>query len=128
KSDRPRLRLSMKALSDAPAPVTIEQGQVLVGTVSKIESYGIFVDTPKGTGLVPTRELGLPRGADARRAFPIGEEVRVVTLGQSEGGRLTLSIGRVAGVEERQNYRDFAQAGAAGQAASLGTFADLMRG
>src|SRR5690606_14606503 len=58
------------------------------------------------------RELGVPRGADFRKKFPVGSEVQVVFVSRGEGGKVTFSIARVAGVEERANYREFTQRGA----------------
>jgi small subunit ribosomal protein S1 len=115
KGPHPRLRLSLKARQQAPESPTPEAGEILTGTVSKVTSFGVFVDTPKGSGLVPVRELGIPRGADYRKKFPVGAEVRVVFVGRGEGGKVTFSVARVAGVEERANYREFTQRG--GQAA-----------
>jgi small subunit ribosomal protein S1 len=111
KAGQPRLRLSLKALVEAPKQIIPEAGEILTGVVSKLTTFGVFVDTPKGSGLVPSRELGIVRGSDHRKQFPVGKEVQVVLLSRDDGGRLTFSIERVAGVEERQNYRDFAEQG-----------------
>ena len=124
----PKLRLSLRARTEAPEVAKLDASEVLTGTVSKLGAAGVFVETPKGTGLVPVRELGLPRGSDFRRSFPLGTEVQVVLVNQDNNGRLTFSISRVAGVEERRNYQDFAksQGNATPQASSLGTFGALL--
>ncbi len=125
----PKLRLSLKARVDAPASPTIEEGEVLAGKVSQLSAAGVFVETPKGTGLVPVRELGLPRGADFRRAFPVDTEVRVVLINKDHNGRLTFSMSRVAGVEERHNYSEFAKSqskGGPSKAANVGSFGALL--
>jgi small subunit ribosomal protein S1 len=135
KGGSPRLRLSLKALIDAPVVIIPEAGEVLEGTVSKLGSFGIFVDTSKGSGLVPVRELGIPKGADFRKQFPVGKVVQVVLVTRDEQGRITFSIERVASVEERRNYRDFAQTASKGQAnagqstpdASVGSFGELLQ-
>jgi small subunit ribosomal protein S1 len=63
-------------------------GAVLAGTVERFESFGVFVRLGPGqTGLVPTAELGLARGADARKQFPLGSEMKVAVLSVEEGGR-----------------------------------------
>jgi small subunit ribosomal protein S1 len=132
KGAAPKLRLSLRALQEAAAPAESsepERGEVLEGTVSQVTQYGVFVDTPKGKGLVPTRELGTPRGSDARRMFPIGKPVSVVLVSKDASRGLTFSMSRVADVEERQNYRDFARAQRAhrDEPAGLGSFGALLR-
>jgi small subunit ribosomal protein S1 len=129
KGPYPRLRLSMKALTEAPQAPSLDAGEVLEGTVSKLGNSGIFVETQKGTGMVPLRELGLPRGADHRRAFPVGTAVRVVLLNRDASGRIAFSISRVASVEERQNYREFTTSSrqTADQPGAMGTFGQLLR-
>jgi small subunit ribosomal protein S1 len=66
KSPVPKLRLSIKALSHAPELPRVAPDEVLAGTVAKVGSFGVRVSTPKGEGLVPMRELGVPRGSDHR--------------------------------------------------------------
>lgn len=126
--ENPRLRLSLRALAAADSPEP-QKGEVLEATVSKVATFGVFVETSKGPGLVPTRELGTPRGSDARRQFPVGKSVRVVLVSSDPNRGVTFSISRVAGVEERENFRDFtrAQKERAGDSASLGSFGALLR-
>jgi small subunit ribosomal protein S1 len=63
-------------------------GAVLTGTVERIESFGVFVRLGPGqTGLVHTAELGTSRGADHRRMFPVGSEMKVLVLAIEDGGR-----------------------------------------
>jgi small subunit ribosomal protein S1 len=67
---------------------TVAVGAVLTGTVERVEPFGVFVRLGPGqTGLVPTAELGTARGADPRRTFPAGSEMKVLVLGIEEGGR-----------------------------------------
>jgi small subunit ribosomal protein S1 len=132
KGPHPKLRLSVRALEQAPRAVVPEAGEILTGTVSKLSGAGVFVETEKGTGLVPARELGIPRGADFRRMFPLGKEVQVVLVNrEGASGRLTFSISRVAGVEEEQNYTAFARSQGQRPAAStveeVGSFGALLR-
>jgi small subunit ribosomal protein S1 len=123
---QPRIELSMKALVPIERSQAPERNQVVTGTVAKAVPGGILVDTERGTGLVPARELGLPRGADHRRAFPVGKEVRVVVLNQDSGGKLSFSISKVAAVEERQNYANYGHGGSA-SSGKLGSFGELLR-
>ena len=63
-------------------------GAVLTGTVDRVESFGVFVRLGPGqTGLVPNAELGTTRGADHRKMFPTGSEMKVLILGIEDGGR-----------------------------------------
>jgi small subunit ribosomal protein S1 len=132
KGSAPKLRLSLRALTEPSAPVQgsePERGEVLEGTVSKVTQFGVFVDTAKGTGLVPTRELGTPRNSDNRRMFPLGKPVSVVLVSKDPSRGMTFSMSRVADVEERQNFRDFSRAQKAhrDEPAVLGSFGALLR-
>jgi small subunit ribosomal protein S1 len=130
KGAAPKLRLSLRALSDRPATeAEPERGEVLEGTVSKVTPFGVFVDTAKGTGLVPTRELGTPKNSDNRRMFPIGKVVSVVLVSKDASRGVTFSMSRVANVEERQNYREFSrtQKSQKDEPSTLGSFGALLR-
>jgi len=76
---------------------------VLTGTVERIEPFGVFVRLGPGqTGLVPSVELGTARGADHRKAFPVGSELKVLVLGIEEGGRrIRLSYVQALAQEEK---------------------------
>jgi small subunit ribosomal protein S1 len=84
------------ALALAPEGTAIGQelesavtiGAVLTGTIDRVETFGVFVRVGPGqTGLVPNAELGTTRGADHRKMFPTGSEMKVLVLGIEEGGR-----------------------------------------
>jgi small subunit ribosomal protein S1 len=82
----------------------------LEATVARALNHGVLVDTSKGSGLVPLKELGLPPGADHRRAYPTGKTLRVVLLSRDgKDGKLRFSAVGVLGVEERRNYKEFSQ-------------------
>jgi small subunit ribosomal protein S1 len=67
---------------------TVAVGAVLVGAVDRVEPFGVFVRLGPGqTGLVPNAELGTQRGADHRKLFPAGSEMKVLVLAIEEGGR-----------------------------------------
>jgi small subunit ribosomal protein S1 len=133
KGQHPKLRLSLKALSaeGAPRAARADENEVLEGTVSRYTPAGVIIDTPKGSGLVPTRELGLPHQADHRRVFPVGKKVTVVLMNRDNGRGLTFSISRVDRVQERANYQAFTRAmqgpSAQAPASSFGSFGDLLR-
>jgi small subunit ribosomal protein S1 len=119
-----RVRLSMKARADAPEAPSIAVDEVLTAVVVKAAGGGVIVSTAKGEGLVPLSELGLPPGSDHRRAYPAGRELQVVVVQRDASrGRLRFSAVGVARVEERKNFRDFAQS----SAGSLGSLGDVLR-
>jgi small subunit ribosomal protein S1 len=125
-----RVRLSIKARTQAPikaAPPAPDE--LLTGTVSRLTNFGVFVQTPKGEGLVPVRELGLAPGSDHRRAFPVGKTVTVVLVSSDPAsGKLRFSVSGVASVEERRNYRDYSARDSAGStAAGFGSLGDVFR-
>jgi len=108
----------------------VKIGAIVTGAVERIEQYGIFVQIDgtkgrSGRGLVPNAEIGVPRGTDLRKAFPEGTKVTAKVLETGEG-RLRLSIKGAAADEERGDFE--AARGKAGAPASLGTFADLLKG
>ena len=114
----------------ASTSASVKVGSVVTGVVDRIEQYGVFVqiDGTKGRaghGLVPQAELGVPRGTDLRKAFPEGTKVTAKVL-ETGDGRLRLSIKGAKDAEERADYE--AARGKANVPASLGTFADLLKG
>lgn len=122
------IRLSLKALSAAPesqGSPAADKEEVLEGEVSRHVPNGVIVKTAKGEGLVPLRELDLPPGADHRRAYPVGRKLEVVLVARDpQSGKLRFSVGQVANVVERKNYKEFSSHGAKG--ASLGSLGDLL--
>lgn len=123
------IRLSLKALSAAPEAqpqAAPEKDEVLSGEVTRHVPNGVIVKTAKGEGLVPSRELDLPPGADHRRAYPLGRKLEVVLVARDpSSGKLRFSVGQVADVVERKNYREFSSGGAK-KGGSLGSLGDLL--
>jgi small subunit ribosomal protein S1 len=128
-----RVRLSLRALLAQPeaaapgSPAGAPPEEVLVGQVTRVLQHGVVVQTPRGEGLIPLRELGLAPGADHRRAYPPGKQLDVVIVSQA-GGRLTFSATQVARVQERKNYREFSTAAAPSNPTTLGSLGDVLRG
>lgn len=119
------VRLSLKALSNATAPQTPQADEVLAAKVTRHVGNGVIVSTSHGEGLIPTRELSLPPGADHRRTYPVGHELEVVLdLKDGRSGRLRFSVERVQQVQERKNFHDFGGSSGAG---SLGSLGELMK-
>ncbi len=102
--------------------------EVLKGTVSAANQGGLIVNTARGEGFLPLRELGLPPGADHRRAYPQGKELTVV-ITSAAGGKLRFSATQVSRVEERKNYQAYSAGGGAKPqgGSGLGSLGDLLR-
>jgi small subunit ribosomal protein S1 len=101
----------LRALQTAQGKDVPKPDEVLDGKVTRVENYGVFVNTAKGDGLVPVRELGLAPGADLRKAFPIGRELTVVVMDVDDRGRIRFSAKEVLRVEEQKNFREFTEGG-----------------
>jgi small subunit ribosomal protein S1 len=104
--ERHRIALALAPEDAAPGEQvesTLAVGAVLSGTVERVEPFGVFVRLGPGqVGLIPNAELGTTPGADHRRAFPAGTEVKVLVLDISEGGRrIRLSREKALAQEER---------------------------
>jgi small subunit ribosomal protein S1 len=104
-------------------------GAIVQGKVERIETYGVFVQIDgtsgrAGRGLVPSAELGVPRGTDLRKTFPEGAPVTAKVL-ETGDGRLRLSIKGAKDAEERADFEE--ARGKASAPTSLGTFADLLK-
>ncbi len=112
-------------VSDAPPPI----GAIVHGKVDHIETYGIFVQLDgtrgrAGRGLVPSAELGVPRGTDLRKAFPEGSPV-VATVLETGDRKLRLSIKAAKDAEERAQFEESRSKASAPK--TLGTFGDLLK-
>jgi small subunit ribosomal protein S1 len=108
-------------------------GQVVSGSVDRVENYGLFVQLEgtkgrAGRGLLPTSELGVPKGADLRKAFPLGTKIKAKVIEISEG-RMRLSVRAMKDDEERAQFDGFREQEANGSGSqSLGTLGDLLKG
>ena len=89
--DKRRVALALApddAVLGAQVESAVKVGAVLLGTVERVENFGVFVRLGPGqTGLIPGAELGSTKGGDMRKAFAPGTEVKVLVLGIEEGGR-----------------------------------------
>lgn len=110
----------------APRP---KSGQMVVGSVDRIEPYGIFLKVPGGRGLVPASETGTERGTDLRKTFKLGQELTALVLEVDPAGKIRLSLTAAERASERAEVDAWSKAqpkAAGGQ--GLGTFADLLKG
>jgi small subunit ribosomal protein S1 len=127
-----KISLSMKALQQLEKKVQEKIGndEVLKGKVSRLVSFGLFVETAKGEGLVPVQELPLAPGSDHRRSYPVGKEVDVVLLDHdASSGRLRFSISGVLNASERINYQEYEALKNEPNASNriLGSFGELLQ-
>jgi ribosomal protein S1 len=112
--------------------VKVALGQAVSGKVDRIESYGLFIQLEgtkgrAGRGLIPTGELGVPRGADLRKAFPLGTKMTAKVIDMTEG-RMRLSVVALKEDEERAHYEGFREReGEAAAPQKLGTLGDLLK-
>jgi small subunit ribosomal protein S1 len=127
-----------KKISLVPAPdglgvgSTVQSNNFVIGsivnaTVDKIETFGVFVQVEgtkgrAGRGLIPSAELGTPRGSDTRKLFPEGMKVTAKVL-ETGDGRLRLSIRKIGEDEERADFDGYRETSAT---KTLGTFGDLL--
>ena len=110
--DKHRIALALAPDDAAPGEQmqsAVAVGAVLTGPVERIEPYGVFVRLGPGqTGLVPIAELDTARGADPRKAFAIGSEMKVLVLAIEEGGRrIRLSQTKAAEREEQAEMKAY---------------------
>ncbi len=113
-------------------------GMRVNGKVSGVERYGVFMEFSvpgehrPTRGLIPTAELGTPRGADLRKAFPAGTELEAAVQAIDERGRVRLSVVALRQADERREFEHFAagnQESAKGEkpVTGFGTFGDLLK-
>lgn len=142
KVDPENQRLSL-SLKDAVAAMTLEDGasaaegskgqrpafvvgDLLTGTVERIERYGVFLKVADGvSALLPAAETGTERGTDLKRVFPLESEIEVSVINVDERGRLKVSKRARAQAEERADMAQY-QRGSQ-KTSSLGTLGDLLK-
>ena len=125
----PRVRLSLKALLAPPKRDKAGRDEVLKAKVTRTSSFGVFVETKRGDGLVSSRDLVLPVGSDHRRAYPVGKEFEVVLVNLDKNtGKMRFSMTGVDQVRERQNFQEYSGSGTTKtKTAGMGSLGDLMR-
>jgi small subunit ribosomal protein S1 len=117
---------------DVPAPTVPAPHATRVGdspevTVDRVERYGVFVSWPAGHGLVPGRELGVPRDTDLRRHFPVGTTFRASVIEIRDDGKVTLSKTVGERADERADAEAYRQRSQVSSGPGLGTLGDLLK-
>ena len=124
---------SAKAGTGGAAPPVrsgIVPGARVTGKVERHESFGVFVFLAPGrTGLMPFSETGVDKGADIKKALPVGSEVEVIVLEADPAGRrIRVSHKAVGQAQEEAEVREYAERAEAAQTQSFGSLADKLRG
>ena len=121
---------SAKASTAAPARSGIVPGARVTGKVERHESFGVFVFLAPGrTGLMPFSETGVDKGADIKKALPVGSDVEVIVLeADPVGRRIRVSHKAVGQAQEEAEVREYAEREEAAQTQSFGSLADKLRG
>ena len=127
-----KISLGLKQLQDDPwtsAATRFPVGQVRTGRVARIADFGVFVELEPGfTALMPQSETSTDRGADLRKAFPIGSDVEVVVLDVDPAARrIRVSKKAVAEQREQAELREYTERQSAAPAESVGSLADKLR-
>jgi small subunit ribosomal protein S1 len=135
KVDKEAKRLSLSVApaglsAGASAPrTTLSIGMVVNAVVERIENYGVFAQIEgtsgrQGRGLIPNADLGIPRGADARKTFPEGTKV-IAKVMETGDGRLRLSVKAAREDDERSQFDGYRDSVSGPK--KLGTFGDLFK-
>jgi len=119
--------------TDAGEPPPVRSGIVpgarVTGKVERHESFGVFVFLAPGrTGLMPFSETGVDKGADIKKALPVGSEIEVIVLEADPAGRrIRVSHSAVGRQQEESEVREYAERESAAQAQSFGSLADKLK-
>ena len=111
-------------------------GNRVKGTVALVERYGVFLQLPQAAGskgrgmrgLIPVSELGVPRGADLHKMFPVGTELEALIVAIDERSRIKLSVTALSVEGERRDYEEHrtkSQKKTDGTPQRFGTLGDL---
>ncbi|HEY1905114.1 MAG TPA: S1 RNA-binding domain-containing protein [Myxococcaceae bacterium] len=113
-----------------PAPARPKAGQVVQGTVDRIEPYGVFLVFPGGRGLVPASESGTERGTDLKRHFQLGQALKAQILEVDGAGKIRLSLTAAERAAERAEMEAWqrTQRPSGGGKKGFGTLGDLLKG
>jgi small subunit ribosomal protein S1 len=114
--DRQRISLGLKQTQTDPwqqVVDTYDQGDVVEGRVTKVVTFGAFVEILPGVeGLVHISELAQHHVENPREVVQQGEAVRVKIIEMdADRRRLSLSLKRVEGAEDRPHLVDAPELG-----------------
>jgi len=78
--DRNKLVLSQRQMAQAAAIDELEQGTIVEGNISRIESYGVFVNLKNITGLLHIKQISNQHIESIFNLFRIGETIKAVIV------------------------------------------------
>lgn len=107
----------------------VSLGSIVDCVVDSVETFGVFASIQNvpgraGRGLIPQSELGVQRGADLRKEFPVGKALKAKVI-EAHGGKLKLSIRAAANDAEAKDFQEYRQKVA--KESSMGTLGDLFK-
>lgn len=128
KVDRGQRRIALTLVPEGMTEEDLKQsvqprvGLVTTAKIVEHDAIGVWAQLTGaigklGRGLIPPPDTNQPRGADLKKALPVGQEVRVKVV-EFDRGRLKLSIRAALQDEERQAYRAYQ---ASANATTVGT-------
>ena len=124
------------AVEGAASSGAVTVGAKVLGTVAQVERYGVFLQLGAAVpgkrtirGLVPAAELGVPRGADLHKHFPLGVELEAKVMAIDDRGRINLSIVALNADAERREYEQHRKGGGKAEPTTrgFGTLGDLFK-
>ena len=131
-ADKQKISLGLKQLAADPwsrAAETYKAGQLRSGRVTRVADFGPFVELEPGVeGLVPLSESGVPREADVKKAFRVGDQLQVVVLDvDAAARRIRLSVSGVQTMREADEMREYTERTDGTAPEKLGSLADKLR-
>ena len=109
--------------------MNVKVNQIVNAVVTQVRDVGLNMRIVGATGrsaraFMPASQTGTGRGADLRKAFPIGKKVEAKIIDvDRRRGEARLSIRAMKSDDERRAYRDYKKK--VKSKGGFGTFADL---
>jgi len=112
--------------SEKVVATPVKVGDVVTGKVDRVEKFGVFIRFGVGrSGMVPNSELGTQRGADHRKMFPAGTELKAEVIEADAAGRkIRLSVTKAMTREEREAVERYRKDTTKSGGTSFSTMAD----
>jgi len=123
--EKPAERKPPEKKESVPTP---KVGQLINGTIDRIEPYGVFVSFPGGKGLIPASETGTDRGTDLKRHFKLGDTLQAAIIEIDSSRKIRLSVTGAEKAEERASLEEWKKTQSKPGGKGFGTFADLLKG